>query len=131
MVEVRVLGPVELIDGPAVVRLAPVERTLLAALAARAGERVAVEVLEEALWRDDRPPSARKTLQGHVRRLRRAVGASAIVERSGGYRPVPDAVDIDAGRITGYVGIGMSSGSDVGSPFTGSRADPRSRDECG
>src|SRR5918995_6399095 len=86
MVEVRVLGPVELADGTSMIRLAPAERTLLAALASRLGERVAADVLEDALWPGERPPSARKTLQGHVMRLRRALGASAIVERTGGYR---------------------------------------------
>jgi predicted ATPase/DNA-binding SARP family transcriptional activator/predicted negative regulator of RcsB-dependent stress response len=103
MVEVRVLGPVELIDGAAVVRLAPVERTLLAALAARIGERAAVEVLEDALWPEQRPSSARKTLQGHVMRLRRTMGASAIVEQSGGYRLDPEVVDVDARRIAGLL----------------------------
>ena len=95
-VEVRVLGAVELVDGGSVVRLAPTERTLLAALAARVGERVAVDTLEEALWPAARPPSARKSLQGHVARLRRSLGAESIAERSGGYRLDPDHVDVDA-----------------------------------
>jgi predicted ATPase/DNA-binding SARP family transcriptional activator len=99
MVEVRVLGPVELADGTSMIRLAPAERTLLAALASRLGERVAADVLEDALWPGQRPPSARKTLQGHVMRLRRALGSSAIVERTGGYRLDPDCVDVDAARI--------------------------------
>ena len=90
VVEVRVLGPVELIDGAATVRLPPAERTVLAALASRLGERVAVDVLVEALWPNKAPPSARKTLQVYVTRLRHAVGASAIVERSGGYLLDPD-----------------------------------------
>jgi predicted ATPase/DNA-binding SARP family transcriptional activator len=99
MVDVRVLGPVELADGTSMVRLAPAERTLLAALACRLGERVAVDVLENALWPGQRPPSARKTLQGHVMRLRRALGSSAIVERTGGYRLDPECIDVDASRI--------------------------------
>lgn len=99
MVEVRVLGPVELADGTSMIRLAPAERTLLAALASRLGKRIAADVLEDALWPGRRPPSARKTLQGHVMRLRRALGSSAIVERTGGYRLDPDCVDVDAARI--------------------------------
>ena len=109
MVEVRVLGPVELIDGAEVVRLAPVERTLLAALAARIGERAAVEVLEDALWPEQRPSSARKTLQGHVMRLRRTMGASAIVEQSGGYRLDPEVVDVDARRIARLLAEGRDA----------------------
>jgi DNA-binding SARP family transcriptional activator len=102
-VEVRVLGPVEVADGKSVVRLSPTERTLLAALAARVGERVAADVLEEALWPYCRPPSARKTLQGNILRLRRVLGPSAIVHCSGGYRLDPDLVDVDARRVTALV----------------------------
>jgi predicted ATPase/DNA-binding SARP family transcriptional activator len=98
-VEVRVLGPVELVDGDATVRLPPAERTVLAALASRLGERVAVDVLVEALWPNQAPPSARKTLQVHVTRLRHAVGASAILQRDGGYLLDPNIVDVDATRL--------------------------------
>ena len=103
LVEVRVLGLVELFDGTSVVRLRRAEQTLLAALAARVGERVPVDVLVEALWPAGRPPSARKTLQGHILRLRRAVGPAAIVERDGGYRLDPELVEIDATRVTRLV----------------------------
>jgi predicted ATPase/DNA-binding SARP family transcriptional activator len=103
LVEVRVLGPVELFDGTSVVRLPRVEQTLLAALAARVGERVPVDALEEALWPAGRPPSARKTLQGHIMRLRRALGPAAIVERDGGYRLDPELVEVDATRVTQVV----------------------------
>ena len=102
-VEVRVLGPVELFDGTSVVRLPRSEQTLLAALAARVGERVAVDALEEALWPAGRPPSARKTLQGHIVRLRRAIGSAAIVEVGGGYRLDPELVEVDALRVTRLV----------------------------
>jgi predicted ATPase/DNA-binding SARP family transcriptional activator len=102
-VEVRVLGPVELFDGNSVVQLPRSERTLLAALAARVGERVPVAVLEEALWPAERPPSARKTLQGNILRLRRAMGSSAIVELDGGYRLDPELVEVDARRVATLV----------------------------
>ena len=104
VVEVRVLGPVELIDGAATVRLPPAERTVLAAMASRLGERVAVDVLVEALWPNKAPPSARKTLQVYVTRLRHALGASAIVERGGGYLLDPDRVAVDATRVAAMVG---------------------------
>ena len=93
-------GGLELVDGAAVVALAPAERTLLAALVSRVGERVAVEVLQEALWSNRCPPSARKTLQGHILRLRRVLGSSAIVEQHGGYRLDPDCVHVDAQQVT-------------------------------
>jgi predicted ATPase/DNA-binding SARP family transcriptional activator len=103
LVEVRVLGLVELFDGTSVVRLRRAEQTLLAALAARLGDRVPVDVLVEALWPEGPPPSARKTLQGHILRLRRAVGPLAIVERDGGYRLDPELVEVDATRVTRLV----------------------------
>jgi predicted ATPase/DNA-binding SARP family transcriptional activator len=102
-VEVRVLGPVELVDGTSIVHLPRSERTLLAALAARAGDGVPVGVLEEALWPGDRPRSARKTLQGTILRLRRAVGSSAIVELGGAYRLDPELVEVDARRVVTLV----------------------------
>ena len=98
--EVRVLGPVELVDGASVVRLPHAQRTLLAALAARLDERVSVDVLVDALWPEAPPPSARKSLQAHVVRLRRALGSVAIVERAGGYRLDACHVDVDAATVT-------------------------------
>jgi DNA-binding SARP family transcriptional activator len=103
LVEVRVLGPVELVDGASTVRLPRAERTLLAALASRVGERVAIDVLEQALWADDPPPSARKTLQVYVVRLRKAIGTAAIIERDGGYLLDAARVDIDATRVATVV----------------------------
>jgi DNA-binding SARP family transcriptional activator/AcrR family transcriptional regulator len=98
-VEVRVLGPVELVDGASPVRLPRAERALLAALAARVGERVSMDMLEDALWPQSRPPSARKSMQVHIVRLRRALGSTSIVERSGGYRLDADRVTVDAKRV--------------------------------
>ncbi len=97
------LGLVELFDGTSVVQLRRAEQTLLAALAARVGERVPVDVLVEALWPEGPPPSARKSLQGHILRLRRALGPAAILERDGGYRLDPELVEVDATRVTRLV----------------------------
>ena len=99
----RVLGPVELVDGTSVVSLPQAQRTVLAALAARLGERVAVDELAEALWSNGLPPSARKSLQAHIARLRHVVGATAIVEHGGGYRLDPDVVEVDADTVTAMV----------------------------
>ena len=99
----RVLGPVELFDDAKVVRVPRAERTLLVALAARLGERVSVDVLEEALWPNGPPPSARKTLQGHVVKLRRLLGPAAIVELDGSYRLDPDVVQVDSWRVATLV----------------------------
>jgi DNA-binding SARP family transcriptional activator/predicted ATPase len=97
------VGPVELFVGESVARLPALERTLLAALTARVGERVAADVLEDALWPTRRPATARKTLQGYIMRLRRVLGPASITQLSGGYRLDPDRVDVDGRRVTRLV----------------------------
>jgi DNA-binding SARP family transcriptional activator len=103
-VEIRVLGPVELVDGTTAVPLPPAQRTVLAALAARVGARVAADTLVEGLWPSTPPRSARKSLQVHIARLRRVVGAAAIVEQSGGYLLNPRLIDVDAALVAEAVG---------------------------
>ena len=59
-------------DGEAVQVGGRQERTVLAHLLARANAVVPVAALVESLWGDDPPPSAERSLQAHVARLRRA-----------------------------------------------------------
>ena len=70
----RVLGPleVEADDGPVVLG-GPKERLLLALLLTRPNQVVSVEALVRGLWGEQPPPTAAKTLQSHVKRLRRAL----------------------------------------------------------
>ena len=58
-----------------------------------------MDKLEEALWPEGRPPSAWKSLQVHIVRLRRALGSRSIVERHGGYQLDADLVAVDAARV--------------------------------
>lgn len=102
-----ILGPVELLGGgPG--RLGGVkERCLLAALAVHRGEAVSAGCLMDALWGDDPPRTAAKTLQNYVLRVRRALAAAggpAIVTLPDGYclRAAPDAVD--AGLAESLIG---------------------------
>ncbi|HZN76571.1 MAG TPA: BTAD domain-containing putative transcriptional regulator [Micromonosporaceae bacterium] len=82
---VRVLGPVELSTGRERPRLAPLERTLLAVLAANAGRLVTVDRLVDALWGQAPPGSARNRVQGLVSSLRRLGGDALVVTRALGY----------------------------------------------
>ena len=70
---IGILGPVELAgEGP--VPLGGVkERCLLAALAVHCGKAVSTSGLVDALWADDPPRTAGKTLQNYVLRVRRAL----------------------------------------------------------
>ena len=94
---IGILGPVELVAAP--VPLGSVkERCLLAALAVHCGQAVSTGCLVDALWADDPPRTAAKTLQNYVLRVRRALalaGGPAIVTLPDGYclRAAPGVVD--------------------------------------
>ena len=89
--------------GGSTVRLEPAQRTLVAALAARAGQRVAIDVLVDAMWPDGEPRTGRKTLQGHIARLRRAVGDATIVYRAGSYALDLEQAELDVGRVEALI----------------------------
>jgi DNA-binding SARP family transcriptional activator len=74
-------------------------RIVLATLLLRPGQVVSTDVLIHRLWGDAPPPSARKTLQGYVARLRKVLGADTVHHEPGGYllRVRPDQVDL--GRL--------------------------------
>lgn len=104
-----ILGPVELVgEGP--IRLGGVkERCLLAALAVHCGEAVSAAYLADALWGDDPPRTAVKTLQNYVLRVRRALAGAeglSIVSLPAGYclRAAPGMVD--AGLAESLIGEG-------------------------
>src|SRR6478609_11739937 len=69
MLMLRVLGPVEF-DGPV---LGPTARVLLCRLVVASGRAVAGSALIDAVWGDEAPRTAHKTLQGHMLRLRKAL----------------------------------------------------------
>ncbi|WP_393059426.1 ATP-binding protein [Streptomyces sp. LN549] len=71
-------------------------RSLLAALALRAGRAVPVAELVGDVWADEPPADATAALQALVGRLRRALGKDALASGPGGYRLVarPDDVDL-------------------------------------
>jgi DNA-binding SARP family transcriptional activator len=98
--EYRVLGPLELggRNGPIVLE-GRRERAVLSALALGRGRVVSTERLLEIVWGDSPPRSAAKTVQNHVLRLRKSLGADAIETREPGYRLVVDTGDIDADRF--------------------------------
>jgi DNA-binding SARP family transcriptional activator/pimeloyl-ACP methyl ester carboxylesterase len=136
-VRVSLLGPFEVESGDQrVVVGAAKERSLLATLALDAGRVVTVDALIHALWGDDPPPAARKTLQTYVWNLRQAFGPDRIVTDPLGYALRIAPTDIDVGRFRAMVKQGdaaMTSGDALraaemlgravglwrGEPFTG------------
>ncbi|KRF27435.1 BTAD domain-containing putative transcriptional regulator [Phycicoccus sp. Soil802] len=90
---IAVLGPLEVDEGR--ILLAPRDQVVLEALAARPGETVRADAIAEALWGEHLPPSWPKVVQGCVSRLRKALGAAAIVTSGTGYRLVLHRDDFD------------------------------------
>lgn len=105
MFEFWVLGPLQVRrDGKPVALNALMVRRVLAVLLCRAGRPVTADQLAEALWPDDPPPTARKTLQGYVHRLRRALGEPSQVSYGpAGYSIAVAAGELDASRFATLV----------------------------
>ena len=106
-VEFSVMGPLRVLtpDGPVEIRGAK-ERLLLAHLIARAGQVVTTAELIDALWGDEPPRTAAKSLQTYVLRVRNAVepdrgggAASVIVTEGHGYRLQVEPTQVDAQRF--------------------------------
>ena len=99
--KVGLLGPLEVAGPGGRVRIGGAkERMVLALLALRAGEVVSRDALVDALWGDDPPATAVKTLQGNVARVRRALEAAGMADllltRPPGYvlGVVPESIDV-------------------------------------
>ena len=92
----RILGPLEVEDDGRSVELGGArQRALLAILVLRRNEVVAADRLVEDLYGGRPPPTAAKSLQAHVSRLRKTLGVGRLVTRGHGYslETHPDEVD--------------------------------------
>jgi DNA-binding SARP family transcriptional activator len=97
--ELRVLGPVELVaNGRPVQVSAARQRGLLGLLVVERGRSVSSEWLIDQLWPGGPPPAAKVTLQSCVYRLRKLFGslavATALHTRAGGYQ-----LDVPSGQL--------------------------------
>ena len=109
-VDFSVLGPVRVTGAAGPVEIRGVkERLLLGMLLAHAGRTVPVTALVDALWGQEPPRTAAKSLQTYVLRLRNALeperrGEPTLVVTDGhGYRLVVDPGQVDAGRFEAMV----------------------------
>jgi predicted ATPase/DNA-binding SARP family transcriptional activator/class 3 adenylate cyclase len=109
--EFRVLGPLEVIrDGRRVALGGAKPRGALALLLLHAGEPVSAERLAVALWGEDAPASAIKTVQVHVSRLRKALGEpERLVTRPAGYLLRLEADELDLARFERAVADGRAA----------------------
>ncbi|MGQ0833078.1 MAG: BTAD domain-containing putative transcriptional regulator [Microthrixaceae bacterium] len=98
--QLRLLGPVELVDdgGRPVALGGPKERRVLATLAVHLDQPVSEARLIDALWGDEPPATATKTLQAYVSRVRKVLAQSddlRVDSVQSGYvlRSEPGAID--------------------------------------
>ena len=92
--EIRLLGPFEVIAGGRRVDIPGTKRqALLALLALGRGRVVAVDDLVDALWGADLPAAPRNAVQHHIARLRAALGHEAVAATGEGYALRDAAVD--------------------------------------
>ncbi|GLX48416.1 hypothetical protein Shyhy01_13660 [Streptomyces hygroscopicus subsp. hygroscopicus] len=110
-VRYRLLGPTQALrpDGTAVPIGGARLRALLSVLALRVGRTVPVGVLVDEVWGARPPADAAGALQALVGRLRRALGADAVVSVDGGYRLAAGADDIDLTRFDRLTGDGLAA----------------------
>src|SRR4051794_20873478 len=106
--EFGILGALEVrADGRTVELGGPKPRALLAVLALHANQPVTAERVAVALWGEDTPPSAVRTVQVYVARLRKALGApDVLVTMPGGYCLRVRPGELDAERFERRVADG-------------------------
>lgn len=102
MLEFRILGPLEAIDGDrALTPSGAIQRALLAILLLNANRVVSSDQLIDLLWGEQPPASGATALQVRVSQLRKALGkaGSAIVTRPPGYLIRLDGEQLDLHRF--------------------------------
>jgi class 3 adenylate cyclase len=98
--EIRVLGPLEVLHrGQALELGGAKQRTVLALLALHANESVSLERLVDALWEDEAPGTARKAVQVYVSQLRKLLGRDRVETTGAGYRLRLETDELDLARF--------------------------------
>lgn len=96
----RILGPLEVDDGDRPLELGGArQRALLAILLLRRGQVVPAERIIDDLYGGQPPPTAAKSLQAHVSRLRKAIGDGRLLTRGRGYVLQTGSDEVDADRF--------------------------------
>ena len=109
--EFRLLGPLEVTEHGRSLALGGVkQRSLLAVLLLNANQVVSADRLIDELWGDAPPPTAAKSLQVHVSRLRKELGDGRLATRTPGYVLYVDPSELDLARFERLVG--EANGSD-------------------
>jgi DNA-binding SARP family transcriptional activator len=107
----RILGSLEVEEGGRHVDLGGArQRALLTILLLRRGEPVTADRLIEDLYAGDPPPTAAKSLQAHVSRLRKALGpGDRLRTEAGGYSLRVEPAELDADRFAALLAEARSA----------------------
>jgi DNA-binding SARP family transcriptional activator len=101
----RLLGPLEVVEHDRLLALGGGrQRSLLAVLLLHANEVVSNDRLIDALWGQRPPPTAAKTVQVYVSRLRKRLGEGRLVTRAPGYLLCVERSELDLGRFEQLLG---------------------------
>src|SRR3954449_5374953 len=108
MLQFGILGPLEVrVDGRAVALGGVKQRAVLAVLLLHANQPVSAERVAVALWGEDAPAGATKTVHVYVSRLRKALGDPEAIETTpAGYRLRVRPQELDAERFEDGVEAG-------------------------
>src|SRR5947209_10829049 len=108
----RILGPLEVLSDGEVLDLGGrKQRGLLAVLLVHANEVVSSDRLIDELWGEDVPPTAAKTVQVFVSRLRKALGDDVLFTRAPGYLLRVDPGSLDLQRFEELLGQARAADS--------------------
>src|SRR3954452_1039860 len=109
--EFRLLGPLEVRAGDGPLPLGgEKQRALLALLLLNANRVVSRERLIDELWGEDPPATAVTMVQVYVSRLRKVLGAGALVTRDPGYVLEVGAEELDLSRFERLVAEARGAG---------------------
>ncbi|GIH10848.1 SARP family transcriptional regulator [Rhizocola hellebori] len=105
MVQLLFLGPLEIWAADRQVAIGTGAKSLrvLAALAAQPQRTVSVELLVDAVWEDDPPPTARKQIQNAISAMRATPIGPALIARQSGYLLDVTRDQVDVSRFEDYL----------------------------
>jgi DNA-binding SARP family transcriptional activator len=104
VLDFRILGPLEVVDGEMPLGLGgQKQRALLALLLLNAGKVVSTDRLIDELWAGEPPRTAPTSLQNMISALRRLLGREHVVTRPPGYLLDVDPRQLDVGRLAALV----------------------------
>jgi LuxR family maltose regulon positive regulatory protein len=107
VVEVRLFGELEVVQGDVAVPVRGAkQRALLALLVLHRGEPVSAGRLIDVLWGDGQAANPANALQAQIGQLRRILGADAIVTSEAGYALIISSGDVDVIRFEQLVAKG-------------------------